>query len=603
VIVFDTETEPFGPCSMAPPLVILTVGDISGAEVVDWRDAEPIAAAMLEDDLVGHYAAYDMAVLGANYPVLLPAIFKAYDEDRVTDTAIRQKLADLAAGSRRINRYGLDVLAKRLLGVELAKGDVRTSFRRDTPLTPEQRMYAELDVVTTACVHAVQAPHPDEFRQARASFWLRLMSCWGLTTDPPAVREFAARVQRDYDALEAELVAAGLMRPSRRTRTGTLIKASRDTKAAMARMVAAGSTAVTETGRVALDDAACRDSGDPLLVKYGEASSLAKRLSTDVPLVRDGSLGGRDGKKGAAPYLIHARFEELLETGRTSSTPNIQNLPRKGGMRECFIPRPGHVYIAADYEQMELRTLAQVCMSWFGRSKLAEVLNAGRDPHLEMAASILGGLEGRTAAEIDDARQVAKVANFGFPGGLGAKRLVFFAKLTYGVEITEARARKLKDQWLRAWPEMRDYFARIDASGDRILQLFSGRWRGGVSYCEACNSPFQGLAADAAKAAGWLVTRAMYIEPESPLWDCRLVNFVHDELIAEAPEERAAAAAEELARLMVLGAAPWLPDVPARAEPVVMRRWYKGAKPVRVAGVLVPSKPGPEKGKWIHDEK
>ncbi|NCX22192.1 MAG: S1 RNA-binding domain-containing protein, partial [Betaproteobacteria bacterium] len=74
----------------------------------------------------------------------------------------------------------------------------------------------------------------------------------------------------------------------------------------------------------------------------------------------------------------------------TSSSPNIQNLPRKGGMRECFVPRPGYVFAAADYEQMELRTVAQVCLAQFHFSRLAEALNAGLDPHLEMAARIVG---------------------------------------------------------------------------------------------------------------------------------------------------------------------------------------------------------------------
>ena len=40
---------------------------------------------------------------------------------------------------------------------------------------------------------------------------------------------------------------------------------------------------------------------------------------------------------------VQTRFEPLLETGRTSSSaPNIQNIKRLVGMRECFRPRPGY---------------------------------------------------------------------------------------------------------------------------------------------------------------------------------------------------------------------------------------------------------------------
>ena len=82
-----------------------------------------------------------------------------------------------------------------------------------------------------------------------------------------------------------------------------------------------------------------------------------------------------------------------------------------------------------------------------------------------------------------------------------------------------------------------------------------------------------------ALAAGYLVSHAMYREPESPLFGCFLVNFVHDEIIAEAPLARVHEAAYELARLMVVGASPFLPDVPPKASPVAMTVWSKNAKP------------------------
>jgi hypothetical protein len=90
------------------------------------------------------------------------------------------------------------------------------------------------------------------------------------------------------------------------------------------------------------------------------------------------------------------------------------------------------------------------------------------------------------------------------------------------------------------------------------------------------------LGADAAKAAGYLIARACYYDKTSPLYGCRIVNFVHDEWILEVPDDEgwvlATAAANELSRLMVLGASPFVPDVPMGAEPQLMRRWSKQAK-------------------------
>jgi DNA polymerase I-like protein with 3'-5' exonuclease and polymerase domains len=86
-----------------------------------------------------------------------------------------------------------------------------------------------------------------------------------------------------------------------------------------------------------------------------------------------------------------------------------------------------------------------------------------------------------------------------------------------------------------------------------------------------------------------MISRACYVEPASPLYGSRVVNFVHDEFVLECPEERAAEAAEELGRLAALGARPFLPDVKMEVEPLLCRRWNKRAKQKRGAdGRLVP---------------
>jgi DNA polymerase I-like protein with 3'-5' exonuclease and polymerase domains len=192
---------------------------------------------------------------------------------------------------------------------------------------------------------------------------------------------------------------------------------------------------------------------------------------------------------------------------------------------------------------------------------------------------------------IDNARQTGKVGNFGLAGGLGAKALVAFALATYDVRLTEDEARGLKRVWFITWPEMPDYFRYIDStvqSGRPLQQLFSGRYRGDPKYTARCNTLFQGLAADMAKDAGWRICYACYVDTASPLFGCRIVNFVHDEFIVEVPEHRAHEAAMELSRLMTEAAKHWLPDVTCKAKPVLMPRWMKGAKQVWQNNRLVP---------------
>jgi DNA polymerase-1 len=671
VEALDTETCLIRPALLAPPMVCLTWqrrGEPAGIlhhSTAEQHIADSLAACDLI--LVGHNIAYDMAVIAARYPRLVPAIFAAYEADHVTDTGIRQQLLDIAGGVYRGRigekgrwlpyKYSLQDLAKRCAGIEIQKDAWRLSYGEflDTPLAgwPErarevqdaareklgdvvrarledvankdlekeaaglQEMisgdasrcteYPLDDARATLAVYEAQEPHKrwldDQYRQARAAFWLHLSSAWGLRTDAAGVEILRSETQAAYDALLDELVQLGLVRAD----------GSRDTKLAKARMIeVCGRDNLTlrrtdshatpgakckgpagedlEPGdpqcveHVTLDADACNASDDDVLQNYAELSTLKKVLSNDVEALL----------KGIA-YPVHTRYG-LAETGRTTSSgPNIQNLRRKAGIREAFVPRPGKVFAQADYPQLELYTLAQCCVKWVGASKLADALNGGLDPHLAMAAQIVGvsyeeAARRITDDDIDNARQTAKVANFGFPGGLGIAKLCMFAKKTYGVDLTLDAAKRLKEQWFATWPEMPHYFARVNALCDtpdgraNVTTLFTNRVRGAASYCAACNNGFQALGADCAKNAGWLICAAAYTDHDSPLFNSRLVAFVHDEFITEVDDDASAHdAAHELARLMREGANVYLPDVKitaAKMKPLLMNRWSKKAKAV-----------------------
>lgn len=238
--------------------------------------------------------------------------------------------------------------------------------------------------------------------------------------------------------------------------------------------------------------------------------------------------------------------------------------------------------------------MAEACIQLVGFSRMAEALNSGRDVHLALAATILKisyeEAEQRKEAgdkSVDDARQTAKVANFGFAGGLGAEKFVLFARKAYKVTLTLDEAKKLKREWLATWPEFVEYFKihaalalSAGAAGITLTHFFSNRVRGGASYSAACNSRFQGLGADATGNAAFLISEACYVRPESPLFGSRMVNYIHDEFILECARERGHDVAHELVRVMVAGAAPYLPHVPATAKPLLSAYWSKEAFPL-----------------------
>src|SRR5687768_7749721 len=99
---FDTETFLICPGVGAPPMVCLQFSvDDQEPQIIHARDpALPgiVEWALTHSHLVGQVVEYDMAVMAAWRPELLEAIFRAYWEDRVSCTALRQKLLDIAWG-------------------------------------------------------------------------------------------------------------------------------------------------------------------------------------------------------------------------------------------------------------------------------------------------------------------------------------------------------------------------------------------------------------------------------------------------------------------------------------------------------------------------
>lgn len=618
MLAWDTETELIRPGVCAPPLACVSICSDGACAILDPEQGLDCLECHLSNGTpnVGHNVAFDLGVICQARPRLIPLVFQALEADRITCTEIRAKLLDIAAGRFRKelrgrddgtvywapNNYDLGSLARRYAGIELDKDTWRLRYGELIGIPIDQwpegaRTYPMQDALATELVWKAQEEHApfllDQYRQVRRDWWLRLMSNWGLRTDQEGVERFAAEIDATLAEMQRRLTEAGFVRADK--------KASRDTKAAARYMVqvcqAKGIPVVatkTMQGKikgglqwdpttlegVALDKDSCDRTEDPWLKVYGEFGVIKAVKSKDLKMLREGY-----------PYPIHSNFD-IVETGRTSSaSPNVQNIRRLPGIRECFVPRLGHVFMQADFPGLELRTLAQVCMTYLGHSRLAGALNAGMDPHLALAAQILRtsyeDAKARLKAKdekVKDARQAAKVANFGFSGGLGYKAFIDFARATYGVIVSEDESRHLKANWLETWPEMHEYSAmvgqQVEADPPLIRHLFVDRFRGGPSYTAACNSYFQGLGADATSRAGWYIARDMYAEPSSVLYGSRLVNFVHDEFIGECPDDPYASDRVKLmCALMVKGANEFLPDVPFKeVEPVLMDHWSKNAE-------------------------
>lgn len=114
---------------------------------------------------------------------------------------------------------------------------------------------------------------------------------------------------------------------------------------------------------------------------------------------------------------LHSRFNSV-NTGRlSSSSPNLQNIPRNKRFRNCFTAGNGKTLIVADYSAQEVRSLAAVT----NEVKLIEFL---KDPKADIHKFTASNIFSKPIESItDDERYLGKVVNFLIPYGGGASNL------------------------------------------------------------------------------------------------------------------------------------------------------------------------------------
>lgn len=615
VLAIDSETELLGAGRLAPPLVCISYCDQSlQPGLLHWKDSfEFLRDAFTTKNIVGQNFAYDAAVFCAQFPELLPLVFQAYEESRIVDTRLNQRLLDLAVGEldgfydgRGVyhkRTYSLDALSQRHGYGALEKDEWRLRYGEFREVSLNEwpsgaKNYALLDALRTLEVFYKQLERSeflvDAAAQARAAFALHLMSCRGIITDHAACLKFIEQTKIEIERAKTLLQQKGLVDETGKKKMKLAREYMEKTCNSLAIPISK-----TEKGSTCLDAEACRDTGDEVLKAYAtytSSSTLMKKAETLL--------------KGSQGTPLQTSFETLLETGRTSSRApmppmvgdNLQNIRTAEGMREVFIPRPGYVFCSIDFDMAELRTVAQICIWLFGYSKLAEALNSGKDVHSMLGANLMRVSYEEMVANkkiglYKKNRDFGKMGNFMLWGGGGVKTFVETVNKTAKTpdqRIDEAVGYQIKNAWKNTWTESVDYFKWVSQMTEQnaaYKSFISGRVRANINYTTWANNGFQSLAADAAKAGLLPLAKECYSVPTSPLYGSRPILFIHDECLFELREDRAHEAAFRARDIMVDHFNKYTPDVPVTAEPTLMRFWSKRAETVYVDGKLVPWMP------------
>jgi DNA polymerase I len=337
----------------------------------------------------------------------------------------------------------------------------------------------------------------------------------------------------------------------------------------------------------------------------------------------------KDGRLRASFNLAGAK------TGRMRcSSPNLQNLPRDPAFRNCFVASPGHVLVVGDYSSMELRAVAEIADDAMLRKDFAD----GFNPHRRLAASMFGIPESAVTPEQRQAAKPINFGVIYGAGAQGLAASAW-AAYRIALTLQDAQAAKDRflnryrrvAAWMRSnadacqrkgviavgkhgrviraeWEGAKDRGSTSyrrnysdndddytdDAEGDgenggngyegEDLNAFynnaSDQYRQQSSYNQppsplrytlCCNGPVQGGCADIIMRAMVLVERAL-AEAGIP---GGLVLAVHDELVLEVPEAKAAEAAKLLDACMTRAFAEYFPDAPINrlVDIHVVRKW------------------------------
>jgi len=237
---------------------------------------------------------------------------------------------------------------------------------------------------------------------------------------------------------------------------------------------------------------------------------------------------------------VHTSFLlAATNTGRlASSDPNLQNIPIKSEegreIRKAFIADKKNILISADYNQIEMRILADIA----DVKELKRAFKNNEDVHCLTASQVFNVPINKVN---NDLRRKAKTINFGIIYGITQYGL---AKQ---ISVSNQEALDFINSYFKNFPEIKDYMnstISICRKQGYVSNIFGRRIHlRGIndknfsirSFQEraAINAPIQGSAADIIRLA--MIKINKLIENDKKL-QTKMLLQIHDELIFECLE-------------------------------------------------------------------
>lgn len=188
----------------------------------------------------------------------------------------------------------------------------------------------------------------------------------------------------------------------------------------------------------------------PLCDLILEYRSINKLLTTYIEAIPK-KIEETDGR-------LHAQFNQNgADTGRfSSSDPNLQNIPRDGGIRNLFKASKGMYLVGADYSQQEPRITAHLC----GDENMINAYKTGKDLYSTMASLVYHvpyeecrefREDGSVNKEGKTRRSHVKAIFLGICYGKGV------SSIAKDLKISQEEAQKVYDSVMKGFPKFKQW--------------------------------------------------------------------------------------------------------------------------------------------------
>ena len=260
-----------------------------------------------------------------------------------------------------------------------------------------------------------------------------------------------------------------------------------------------------------------------------EWRQVAKLKSTYTDALQDHI--NKKTKRVHTSFLLAA-----TNTGRlASSNPNLQNIPIKTvdgkEIRKAFIAEKNNILISADYNQIEMRILADMA----DVKELKKAFKNNQDIHALTASQVFGVPIDKVN---EDFRRKAKAINFGIIYGITQYGL---AKQ---ISVSHQEALDFINSYFKKFPEIKEYMnstIKTCRQQGYVSNIFGRRihFRGindknfsvrSFQERAAINAPIQGSAADIIRLA---MIKIDNILENKKNFKAKMLLQIHDELIFE----------------------------------------------------------------------